>query len=252
MARPAPRTTWRSVWIAPSRARNRGWAFLFSAVDKIEATDPKTVVVTLTTPWAPFEADLALYGASIFPKAALDAQKDQLWEHPIGTGPFMFDSWEKGAQIVLKKNPTYWDEGKPYLDELTFKVLTDSNARMLQFQGGELDIATDVPFNQIEPLSANPDFVLVPDAVAKIDYIASQPAAATAGRQEAAPGDQLRGRQGLDHPERALWRRQAGHDLFAADAGTRSRRHRAIPSTWRRQSSSWPSRRARTASSSSS
>jgi peptide/nickel transport system substrate-binding protein len=38
-------------------------------------------------------------------------------------------------------------------------------------QGGELDIATDVPFNQIEPLSANPDFVLVPDAVAKIDYI---------------------------------------------------------------------------------
>ncbi len=124
-----------------------------------------------TTPWAPFEADLALYGASIFPKAAFDAQQDKLWEHPIGTGPFMFDSWEKGAQIVLKKYPDYWDEGKPYLDELTFKVLTDSNARVLQLQGGELDIATDVPFNQIEPLSANPDFVLVPDAVARIDYI---------------------------------------------------------------------------------
>jgi peptide/nickel transport system substrate-binding protein len=153
------------------KGEESGWAFLFSAVDKIEATDPQTVVITLTTPWAPFEADLALYGASIFPKAALDAQKDQLWEHPIGTGPFMFDSWEKGAQIVLKKNPNYWDEGKPYLDELTFKVLTDSNARVLQLQGGELDIATDVPFNQIEPLSANPDFVLVPDAVAKIDYI---------------------------------------------------------------------------------
>jgi peptide/nickel transport system substrate-binding protein len=153
------------------KGEESGWAFLFSAVDKIEATDPQTVVVTLTTPWAPFEADLALYGASIFPKAALDAQQDQLWEHPIGTGPFMFDSWEKGAQIVLKKNPSYWDEGKPYLDELTFKVLTDSNARVLQLQGGELDIATDVPFNQIEPLSANPDFVLVPDAVARIDYI---------------------------------------------------------------------------------
>jgi peptide/nickel transport system substrate-binding protein len=83
----------------------------------------------------------------------------------------MFDSWEKGAQIVLKKYADYWDEGKPYLDEVTFKVLTDSNARVLQLQGGELDIATDVPFNQIEPLSANPDYVLVPDAVAKIDYI---------------------------------------------------------------------------------
>jgi peptide/nickel transport system substrate-binding protein len=149
-----------------------GWSSLYGAIDKVEATDPKTVVITLKTPWAPFEADLALYGASIFPKAAYDAQKDQLWEHPIGTGPFMFDSWEKGAQIVLKKNPNYWDEGKPYLDELDFKVLTDSNARILQFQGGDLDIATAVPFNQIEPLSQNPDYVMVSDAVAKIVYCA--------------------------------------------------------------------------------
>ncbi len=148
-----------------------GWAFLFSAVDTVEATDERTLVITLKQPWAPFEADLALYGASIFPKAAFEAQGEDLWQHPIGTGPFMFDSWDKGSQMVLKKNPTYWDEGKPYLDEVVFKVLTDSNARLLQLQGGELDIATDVPFNQIEPLSANPDFNLVPDAVAKIVYM---------------------------------------------------------------------------------
>ena len=148
-----------------------GWAFLFSAVDTVKATDESTLVITLKQAWAPFEADLALYGASIFPKAAYEAQGEDLWQHPIGTGPFMFDSWDKGSQMVLKKNPTYWDEGKPYLDEVVFKVLTDSNARLLQLQGGELDIATDVPFNQIEPLSANPDFNLVPDAVAKIVYM---------------------------------------------------------------------------------
>jgi peptide/nickel transport system substrate-binding protein len=149
-----------------------GWSSLLSAIKSVEAADPQTVVITLNQPWAPFEADLALYGASIVPKAAFEEQGEELWEHPIGTGPFMFDSWEKGVQVVLKKNPSYWDEGKPYLDELVFKVLIDSNARVLQLQGGELDIATDVPFNQIEPLSTNPDFVLVPDAVAKIDYIA--------------------------------------------------------------------------------
>lgn len=148
-----------------------GWAFLFSAVDTVSAPDPQTLVITLKQPWAPFEADLALYGASIFPKAAFDAEGEDLWQHPIGTGPFMFDSWDKGSQIVLKKNPEYWDEGKPYLDELVFKVLTDSNARLLQLQGGELDIATDVPFNQIEPLGANPDFTLIPDAVAKFTYM---------------------------------------------------------------------------------
>ena len=149
-----------------------GWAFLFSAVDTVTAPDPETLVITLKQTWAPFEADLALYGASIFPKAAFDAQGEDLWQHPIGTGPFVFDSWDKGSQIVLKKNPEYWDEGKPYLDELVFKVLTDSNARLLQLQGGELDIATSVPFNQIEPLSTNPDFTMIPDAVAKFAYMA--------------------------------------------------------------------------------
>jgi peptide/nickel transport system substrate-binding protein len=154
--------------IAPD---DSGWAFLYSAIDSVKATDDRTLEITLKQPWAPFEADLALYGASIFPKAAFDAQGEDLWQHPIGTGPFMFDSWDKGSQIVLKKNAEYWDEGKPYLDELVFKVLIDSNARLLQLQGGELDIATDVPFNQIEPLSANPDFTLVPDAVAKIVFM---------------------------------------------------------------------------------
>src|SRR5439155_4063240 len=46
------------------------WSFIFSAVDKLDAPDPKTVVVTLKSIWAPFEADLALFSASIIPKAA--------------------------------------------------------------------------------------------------------------------------------------------------------------------------------------
>lgn len=147
------------------------WAFLFSAVDTIANPDPKTVVITLKSVWAPFESDLALFGASIIPKAAHEAQGDALWEHPIGTGPFVFDSWEKGSSCILKKNPNYWEAGKPYLDELDFYVLTDANARMLQFQAGDLDIATDVPFSQLESLRSNPDVNLLTDAVARIDYM---------------------------------------------------------------------------------
>jgi peptide/nickel transport system substrate-binding protein len=147
------------------------WAFIFSAIDKLEAPDPKTVVITLKSIWAPFEADLALFSASIIPKAAHEAQAEQLFQHPIGTGPFVFDSWEKDVQITLKKNPNYWDAGKPYLDELDFLVLTDANARMLQFQSGDLDIATLVPYSQLESLRANPDVVVLDAAVARIDYI---------------------------------------------------------------------------------
>jgi peptide/nickel transport system substrate-binding protein len=147
------------------------WAFIFSAVDKLEAPDAKTVIARLKTVWAPFEADLALFAASIIPQKLHEAQKDQLWQKPVGSGPFMFDSWAKGDRVVLKKNPKYWVEGQPYLDELTFLVLTDGNTRMLQFQGGDLDIVTDAPFSQLEALKANPEVVVLQDAVARIDYI---------------------------------------------------------------------------------
>lgn len=147
------------------------WAFLFSAVDAIESPDPKTVVIKLKSVWAPFESDLALFGASILPKAAVEAQGAEFFNHPIGTGPFMFDTWDKGTSITLKKNPNFWEPGKPYLDELNFLVLTDANARMLQFQGGDLDIATAVPFSQMEALRANPDVTIVESSVARFDYI---------------------------------------------------------------------------------
>lgn len=148
------------------------WAFLFPAGSTFAAPDDRTATITLPSPWAPLEADLALFGAAIIPKAAHEAQGAALFEHPIGSGPFVFDSWEKQSQIVLKKNPNYWEPGKPYLDELTFLVLTDANARMLQFQGGDLDIVTAVPYSQVESLKANPDVAFHDEAVARLDYFA--------------------------------------------------------------------------------
>jgi len=147
------------------------WKGMVEVIDTIEASDDKTVVITLNTVWSPFEADLALFACSIIPKTAHESQGADLFNNPIGSGPFMLDSWDKGSQMVLKKNPDYWDEGKPYLDELVFTVLIDANSRMLQFQGGELDIATSVPYSQIESLKSNPDVVVLQDSVARFDYI---------------------------------------------------------------------------------
>lgn len=146
------------------------WQFILSVIDTVDTPDEKTAVVNLSSVWAPFIADCAIFAASIFPKAAHEAQGDELFDKPIGSGPFIFDSWDRDVQIVMKKNPNYW--GTPaYLDELVFKVLTDSNARMLQFEGGELDIVTMVPPNQIEAITSNPDYALIENAVARIDYI---------------------------------------------------------------------------------
>ena len=147
------------------------WQFIISVVESTEAPDPRTCVIHLKSPWAPFEADLAMFAASIFPKAAYDAQGDALFDKPIGTGPFMFESRTPDVEVVLKKNPSYWQPDVPYLDGLTFKVLQDSNARVLQLQGGDLDIATLVPYNQLEVFRSDPSYTVHPENVARIDII---------------------------------------------------------------------------------
>jgi len=58
--------------------------------------------------------------------------------HPVGTGPFIFDSYERDAKLKYKKNPNYWQPGKPYLDGVEFVVIADATIRKLSFQKGEI------------------------------------------------------------------------------------------------------------------
>ena len=60
---------------------------------------------------------------------------------PVGTGPFTFGEYAQGDHLTLQKNPNYWDTGKPYLDELRFRIFTDPQSMMTEFDGGALDVA---------------------------------------------------------------------------------------------------------------
>ena len=73
-------------------------------------------MVTTKYPWAPLLADLQLPNNGIIPKDYAGKSKDEFYEAPIGTGPFMWGTWQKGSALKLKKNPSYWQAGKPSLD----------------------------------------------------------------------------------------------------------------------------------------
>ena len=60
------------------------WNFLFSAVESVDAPDDKTVVINLANPWAPLEADLAMFSASVIPQALVEAQGDDFFQNPVG------------------------------------------------------------------------------------------------------------------------------------------------------------------------
>ena len=89
-------------------------------------------------PWAPLLADLALFTNGIIPKDYGGKTQEEFYKAPIGTGPFMWDHWDKGSELTLKKNPNYWQKGKPYLDSVTWTDVPDDNTRKLQLQGGQV------------------------------------------------------------------------------------------------------------------
>ncbi len=93
--------------------------------------------------------------------------------NPIGTGPFIFVSYATGSLITYKRNPNYWDPGKPYLDGLTFAIIPDATVSKLAFQKGDLDrvtVAGGTDANQLVqagfPITTAPGgtFFLVPDS----------------------------------------------------------------------------------------
>ncbi len=104
-------------------------------VEAIEAPDPHTVVFRLKWPQGSFPSSLASPYNWIY-KADLLA-KDIHWyeKNVMGTGPFTFVEHVKGSHWAGKKNPNYWDKGKPYLDGYRAIFVRDSAAQVAAIRG---------------------------------------------------------------------------------------------------------------------
>lgn len=75
-----------------------------------------------------------------------DGAKD--FSKPVGTGPFMFESFSVGERSLCKRNPSYWEEGKPYVDEWQDISIDDNAARLNALLAGEIDMMSQLPFAQ--------------------------------------------------------------------------------------------------------
>ncbi len=147
------------------------WASMFPKMT-IDTPDDYTVVFKLAQPWGPFLEDISVHGTCVLPEAYFTKVGDKVFgDKPIGSGPFQLTQWDKGDKIVLQRNPHFWDPTRPYLDEVQLILLADDNIRMLKMQTGELDIASDVPFNQIDKLSAMPNLTILLSPYYRIDWI---------------------------------------------------------------------------------
>ena len=139
-----------------SRKANAAFSYLLGAISSIAAPSPFTVVIHTAAPSAPLLADLTAWVAEILPKNLEGKTNKVFFAHPVGTGPFVFDSWTRGKSLKAVRNTHYWQAGKPYLDSVTWNVVPDANTRVTQLLGGEADISQDVPLSQVKPVNSIP------------------------------------------------------------------------------------------------
>jgi peptide/nickel transport system substrate-binding protein len=143
----------------------------FEGLDGIETPDDSTVKARFKAPFVPFVNYMASSFVPVVPHEIYDQDghfKDQI----AGTGPFQLDmaSSQPGSRWVWKKNPNYWDSGKPYINEVHWLLVKDDASAQAAFQTKQLDLLdTDLDLTALGTLTkANP-------AVIKFETLDARP-----------------------------------------------------------------------------
>lgn len=123
----------------------------FNMVAEVEVVDEYTVRFILEQPFQSFPNNLSHWGGGMISPKAIEqdyAGEINLETNPVGTGPFKFEKWDQGNEVVLVKNEDYWGD-IPYLDTLTYKVVPEQSTRIGMLETGEAHIV-----DAIQPANA--------------------------------------------------------------------------------------------------
>jgi peptide/nickel transport system substrate-binding protein len=134
--------------------------FTWGMVDTIEVVDDYTVEITLKEPFAPFLNHLAMHPAAMVSPAAIEQYGKDISINPVGTGPFKFVSWTPGVEVVLEKNPDYWN-GPPHVDQVIFRPIIEDQARLTELESGGVNFIVNIPPDDLGRLREDDRFTVV-------------------------------------------------------------------------------------------
>ncbi|MFN8525674.1 MAG: ABC transporter substrate-binding protein [Chloroflexota bacterium] len=125
------------------KTKNKEYGWLWEWVTKVETPDKYTVVFHSDKPNAEVLLNMAVDNNVILPKEVFD-QDGNYRSKIIGTGPYIWKTWEPGVKVELVKNPDYWEvselDGKPlpYLDGITCFIMPDYATRLAAYRSGKI------------------------------------------------------------------------------------------------------------------
>ena len=151
-----------------------------STSSRPRSIDETTLELALNTPYAILDSLLAEYTLGIIPT-------DFDIANPVGTGAFMYESFEPGKTSTFKKYADYW--GTPaFVDELVIQDFSDDSAKVNALQAGQIQTVDNLPYNLIDTIKGAGGGVLVAETGAWVPFTM---------RVDVAPFDDVRVRQAM-------------------------------------------------------
>lgn len=133
----------------------------YDSIGEVKVVDEYTVDFILKQPDPVLLTKLAGYGAMIVPPKYIQEKGEENFNtHPVGTGPFKFESYQPKVNVTLARNDDYWG-GKPKLDKVVYRFISEPGTQVAELQAGRVDIATLIPLGLIETVkkSGNADVI---------------------------------------------------------------------------------------------
>ncbi|MCO8162842.1 ABC transporter substrate-binding protein [Pseudomonas sp. 21LCFQ010] len=174
-----------------------------SNIKQIEKLDEHTVKFTLNSVDAAFIQNLAMSFASIqsaeYAEQLLKQGKpEDINQKPVGTGPFVFKSYQKDSNIRYTGNKEYWHPEDVRVDNLIFAITTDPSVRMQKLKRNECQVTAYPRPADLESLKADKNLQMPEQAGFNLGYIAYNVSDKIKGSDAANPLAQLQVRQALD------------------------------------------------------
>ncbi len=143
---------------------------MIEAIDKIEIVDDYTIKLKLSKPSSPLLFGLAHPLTAILNEKDTLAKKDVIATAPMGTGPYKFIEWGSGEKIELVAFDDYF-EGRPKIDALTYRAITENSSRLAALETGEVDIAYNMDAIDSGIIEKNPELQLISKPTTSTEYI---------------------------------------------------------------------------------
>jgi peptide/nickel transport system substrate-binding protein len=130
------------------------------AMESIKVLDKFRLELKLKYPFAAFLFPFIDVSGAIGSPAAMQKWGKEYGLHPSGTGPFKLVEYQKDTRSVLERNGDYWQEGKPYLDEVVLRPIPTDSTRLAELRSGTVDLAEALPLQDIPRLRKADEFVV--------------------------------------------------------------------------------------------